>query len=188
MKDKLLALLKSLGLIPDDKLESVSKELDKLELDKPAPAPIDPSKITDPALKQIVEALNSQVTILGQQNKTLIDTLNAERTEREKAVKLQQDQATKDKTQKVADLVAKALKEGKIVKAKEEWLKKYAEADVTAAEEWVKDAPVDKNFKPDPNKDGKNEGDEGGGDKVKGPLGSVNQGILKNVLAQSSNN
>ncbi|NUN68831.1 MAG: hypothetical protein HUU02_03875 [Bacteroidetes bacterium] len=189
MKDKLLALLKSLGLIPDDKLESVSKELDKLELDKPAPAPIDPSKITDPALKQIVEALNSQVTVLGQQNKTLLDTLTAERTEREKAVKLQQDQAKKDKDQKVADLVAKALKEGKIVKAKEEWLKKYAEADVTAAEEWVKDAPVDKNFKPEPNKGGKTEGGEGeGGEKVKGPLGSVNQGILKNVLAQSSNN
>lgn len=147
LKDQLLALLKSLNLLPADKEKSVSDELDKLDLDKaPAPA-IDPSKITDPALKQIVEALNNQVTILGQQNKTLLDTLNAERTEREKSVKLQQDQAKTAAETKVTELVAKALKEGKISKAKEAWLKDLATTKFELAETWVKDAPVEKGFK-----------------------------------------
>lgn len=186
MKNKLIELLKSLGILTDDKIDAVSKELDKLDLDKNPSGPIDASKITDPGLKAVIEGLQNQNTVLGQQIKTLTDTLTAERTEREKAVKLQQDQAAKDKQTKVTELVAKALKEGKIVKAKEEWLKKYAEADVTAAEEWVKEAPVDKNFKPEPTKDGDPNAGGGGGEKVKGPLGSVNQGILKNVLAQTS--
>lgn len=152
LRDQLLALLKSLGLLPDDKVDSVTKELDKLDLEKKTEPSIDPSKITDPALKQVIEALNNQISIMGNQNKTLLDTLNAERTEREKAVKLQQDQAKSAHETKVTELVAKALKEGKIVKAKEGWLKQYATDHFAEAEAWVKDAPVVAGFKAEPEK------------------------------------
>lgn len=157
MKDKLIALLKTLGILTDDKVESVSKELDKLDLDKKSDPVIDPSKIADPALKQVIEALNNQVSILSNQNKTLLDTLNAERTEREKSVKLQQDQAKTEQEKKVTALVEQALKEGKISKAKEAWLKDLATTKFELAESWVKDAPVEKGFK--------GEGDKGAGDK-----------------------
>ncbi|KAB2967520.1 phage protease [Zoogloea sp.] len=187
MKEKLIALLKSLGLLTDDKVEAVSKELDKLELEKKPDAPIDASKITDPALKAVIEGLQNQNASLSQQIKSLTDTLAAEQTDRAKAIKVQQDQAKKDRELKVTELVTRALKEGKIVKAKEEWLKKYAENDLTAAEEWVKEAPVDKNFKPEPTKDNP---PAGGGDdkKAKGPLGNVNATILGKVMEQSSIN
>jgi phage I-like protein len=188
MKDKLLALLKALGILPDDKVQALSAELDKLDLEKKPEPTIDSSKITDPAMKQMFEALNNQITVLGNQNKTLLDTINAERSEREKAVKLQQDQAKSDAEKKVTELVARAKKEGKIVQAKEEWLKKYAVADLAAAEEWVKDAPVQPGFKPEPEKKSSSETSSEKTDRAKGPLGSVNQSILKNVLEQSSTN
>jgi hypothetical protein len=149
MKDKLIALLKTLGILTDDKAESLSKELDKLGLDKNQDPVIDSSKISDPALKQVIETLNNQVAILGNQNKTLLDTLNAERTEREKAVKLTQDQAKADSLKKVDALVEQALKDGKISKAKESWLKDLATTKYELAESWVKDAPVEKGFKPE---------------------------------------
>ncbi len=190
MKEKLLALLKTLGLLPDDKVEAVSKELDKLELEKKPDTPIDASKITDPALKAVIEGMQSQNAVLGQQVKDLTSMLTAERNDREKAVKIQQDAEKKNKEQKVADLLAKALKEGKIVKAKEEWLKKFAEADVAAAEEWVKDAPVDKNFKPDTGsqkKEGEQEKNEG---DVRSPLSAVNPTLLSKIheMSGTSNN
>jgi len=149
MKDKLIALLKTLGVLTDDKVDSVSKELDKLDLDKKSDPIIDPSKITDPAMKQVIEALSNQVSILGNQNKTLLDTLNAERSARENAVKLQQDQAKTDQEKKVGTLVEQALKEGKISKAKEAWLKDLATTKFELADSWVKDAPVEKGFKPE---------------------------------------
>ncbi|MEW5799970.1 MAG: phage protease [Bacteroidota bacterium] len=157
MKEKLIALLKSLGILTDDKVDAVSKELEKLDLDKKPEPTIDASKISDPAMKQVIEELQNQNLILSRQIKTLTDTLTAERTERERAIQLQRQQAEKEKTQKVSDLIARALKEGKIVKAKEEWLKKFADQDLDAATEWVNGAPVDKNFVPEKKDDKKSD-------------------------------
>ncbi|MFZ4620969.1 MAG: phage protease [Bacteroidota bacterium] len=180
MKDKLLALLKTLGILTDDKVQTLSAELDKLDLEKGSGAQnIDPTKVTDPALRALIEGLQNNNAILTQQMKTLTDTMVAERTEREKAVKLQQDQAKTAHETKVTELVAKALKEGKITKAKEEWLKKYAGTDLAEAEAWVKDAPVAPGFKPEQTKESSNK--EGEGDKVLSPLSGVNPSILSKV-------
>lgn len=187
--ESIIAALKAAGLIADDKVDAAKSAISKVELPKDQPS-VDPSKISDPAMKQVIEALQNQNIALGQQIKTLTDTLSAERTEREKAVKIQQEAAKTEAEKKVADLVARAKKEGKIVQAKEEWLKKYATADYAEAESWVKDAPVDKNFKGEGATGGT--GGSGSGDsgdvKKAGPLGNVNKSILKNVMEQSNIN
>ncbi|MFA6470126.1 MAG: phage protease [Bacteroidota bacterium] len=151
MKKELLALLKKLNLIPADKENEITAEIDKLDLDKKPEPAVDPAKISDPVLKQIAD----QNMSLSQQVKTLTDALAAERTARENGIKVQQDEAKKAADKKVSDLVAQAKKDGKIVAAKEKWLTDLAASNIALAEEWVKDAPVDKSFKAEPAKDGK---------------------------------
>lgn len=189
MKDQFIALLKKVGLWNDAKADEITKALDEIKIETPTPAQpanIDTSKITDPVVKQMFDTLNGQLVIVTKQNKDLLDTLAQERQQRENAIKVQQDQAKKDLEKKVTDLVAGALKEGKIPKAKEDWLKKFAEKDIDGATEWVKEAPVDKHLAAEQNKDGKTkEGkksekkdDEPG---IKSPLAGANSTILSKV-------
>ncbi len=153
MKAQLIALLKKLNLIPADKENEIVAEIDKLDLDKKPDAIIDPSKITDPALKAVIEGLENNNAILSQRIKSLTDALATEKTQRDNAIKVQQEEAKKATDAKVAALVAQALKDGKIVKAGEADFKTLAETNYTFAENWLKSAPVDKSFKPEPKKD-----------------------------------
>jgi hypothetical protein len=132
--------------------EEIDMLLKDVKIDEPSQKKVDLSQITDPALKAIVDALNSQISILTEQNKTLLSTLQAEKDARDKAVKAQQDQMSKDKEAKVMALVALGLKDGKIAKKDEAWLKQYAEDNLDRATAWVKDAPVLPGFKAEPEK------------------------------------
>lgn len=146
IKAQIIDGLKKAGIISDEKAADAIKALDAIEEPKAEPA-IDPSKVTDPNLKAIVEAMQQQNQILAQQVKDLTSALGEEKTQRDNAIKAQQEKAKKDAEQKVTDLVARAKKEGKIPEAKVKWLTDFATKDIVLAEEWVKDAPVDKNFK-----------------------------------------
>lgn len=192
MKEQMIALLKKLGIWNDAKADEITKALDEIKIEPSTaaqPANIDTSKVTDPVMKQMFESLNNQITVLTQQNKTLLDTIGQEKTQREAAIQAQQAELKKQKDQKVAELVAKALKEGKIPKAKEGWLKNFAERDLDGATEWEKDAPVDKHLAAEQgkssdgkNKDGKKkEGEKKDDDGVKSPLSGANPGILSKV-------
>ncbi|GEM_PF-4847734 len=186
---KLIALMKELGILPPEKEKTVTEALTKLDLEKtPTKDPeIDLSKITDPALKELIAGLKAQVNSVGQTNKELVDVLTAERKAREEAAKTLADEAKKAQAKKVTDLTDKAKKDQKVPTAKEKWFRDWAEKDYEAAENWLKDAPVDKHAAPPP--DDKSKQTQTGDDKaakVAGPLGSVNSTILKNVLEQSS--
>lgn len=147
MKEKLIALLKQLGLLKDDNQETVLAELDKLDLENP-PAPIDTSKISDPETKKMFEELNKQISALTAVNKNLTEKLGEETKARDAAIKAQQDQQKAEQDKKVNDAVDAAIKSGKFPEAKREHLKKLYTADFDSTAEMVKDAPVDKHFKP----------------------------------------
>lgn len=186
MKEQLIALLKKLGIWVDAKADELTKALDELKIEPSTPtqpANIDTTKVTDPVMRAMFDSLNNQIAALTQQNKTLIDTIAQEKQQRENAIKAQEAELKKQKEQKISDLVAQALKEGKIPKAKEAWLKNFAEKDLDAATEWVKEAPVDKHLAAEQSKEGKpkekkNDSDE---PRVKSPLESANPTILSKV-------
>lgn len=177
MKEKILALLKTLGLVKDDNQAQVIAELEKLDLEK-APV-IDASKVQDAGLKQLLESIQTEISILRTGNKSLADALAAEKTEREKAIKAQQDAAAADKAKKVSEAVDAAIKAGKFPEAKREYLTKLFTSDFDSAAEIVKDAPVDKHFKADGtnnNNNNKNEKTDG----IKSPL-DVSSPLLDSV-------
>jgi hypothetical protein len=132
-------------------------------------------------MKQVLESLQSQINAMNQQNKTLLDTLTAERTDREKAVKTQQDQMKADREAKVKAAVDKAIKEGKYPEAKRESLLKSANADLESFEDMVKDLPVNKHFKTE-EKTEENKG-AAGEVKLKSPIENANATILSKVKA-----
>jgi hypothetical protein len=146
MKEKILALLKTLGLVKDEDVTKVTAELDKLELDKPAP--IDTSKIQDGEMKKLVEGFQSQLASFAEVNKQLTAALAAEKTARDAAVAAQQTNLKIEKEKKVTEAVDAAIKAGKYPEAKRDFLKKMYEADFDSFAEIVKDTPVDKHFKP----------------------------------------
>jgi hypothetical protein len=176
MKEKLIAALKALGLIKDENQAQVIAELDKLDLEK-APV-IDASKVQDAGLKQLLESIQTEISILRTGNKSLADALAAEKTEREKAIKAQQDAAAADKAKKVSEAVDAAIKAGKFPEAKREHLTKLFTNDFDSAAEIVKDAPVDKHFKPGDNNNNNNKNDKNDG--MKSPL-EVNSPLLESV-------
>lgn len=147
MKEKLLAMLKALGLVKDDNQAQVEAELNKLELDKPPV--IDASKVQDAGLKQMLETIQTEITILRTSNKQLADALASEKTEREKGIQAQQAAAKTEQEKKVKESVDGAIKTGKYPEAKREFLTKLFTNDFESATEVVKDAPVDKHFKPE---------------------------------------
>jgi hypothetical protein len=181
MKDwlkKIVEALRALKVVPEDKMPEVDTALSGLKLEEQAQN-IDPSKINDPAMKQVVEGLQGQLNAMTQQYKAVMDALTAERTDREKAVKTQQDQIKADREAKVKAAVDKAIKEGKYPEAKRESLMKSANADLESFEEMVKDLPVDKHFKAED----KGQGDKGaaGEVKIKSPIENANASILSKV-------
>ena len=168
MKEKILALLKTLGLVKDEDVTKVTAELDKLELDKPAP--IDTSKIQDGEMKKLVEGFQSQLASFAEVNKQLTASLAAEKAARDAAVAAQQANQKTEQEKKVTTAVDAAIKEGKYPEAKRAFLTNLFTKDFEATTELVKDTPVDKHFKtntPALDKDGK---PVNNGPKILGPL------------------
>lgn len=146
MKEKIIAALKALGLIKDEDVQKVTDELGKLELEK-APV-IDASKIPDAGMKQMIESIQTSIQLLTNDNKTLRDALAKETSAREAAIKAQSDATAAEKATKVKTAVDEAIKAGKYPEAKRDHLTKLFTNDFESAAEIVKDAPVDKHFKP----------------------------------------
>lgn len=186
MKEKILALLKSLGIVKDEDVTKVTAELDKLELDKPAP--IDTSKIQDAEMKKMIEGFQSQLASFSEVNKQLTASLAAEKAARDAAVAAQQTNQKTEKEKKVTEAVDAAIKSGKYPEAKRDFLKKMFDADFDSFTEIVKDAPVDKHFKPNTpvlDKDGKPVTTE---PVLKGPLDTGSSMLAKvNEFAGISN-
>lgn len=177
MKEKLLAALRALGLVKDDNQAQIVAELDKLELDKPAV--IDASKLQDAGLKELLGTIQSEISVLRQSNKNLADALAAEKTEREKAIKAQQDAAKLESDKKVKTAVDEAIKAGKYPEAKRDFLTKLFEKDFESAAEIVKDAPVDKHFKQS-NENNNNNHNDKKQNEMKSPL-EVSSPLLESV-------
>lgn len=191
MKDKLIALLKTLGLLKDEDVAKVTAELDKLDLDKKPepPAPVDTSKITDPILKQLIEKLEGRNNSLEQMVKDLTTKLAAEAEAREKAINAQQAADKMAAEKKVTDAVEVAIKSGKYPEAKRAWLKERFEKDFEGFSDIVKESPVDKHFKapaePKHDKDGKPIIDV---PVYKGPLSGADRTILGKITEMNDAN
>lgn len=122
MFEKIKALLTKLGFDIKDKEAELKSELDKLEKD--GNGKIDLSKLDlksllkdegkeNPLLKTLVENLTAAM----QEIKDLKATLGKELTEREAAIKAQQEKTKSDFDKKVKDRIEKAMKEKIIVEA-----------------------------------------------------------------------
>jgi DNA-directed RNA polymerase beta subunit len=175
MKEKILALLKALGIMKDEDITKVTAELDKLEFDKPAP--VDTSNIKDAEMKKLIEGFQSQLTSFAEVNKQLTASLAAEKAARDAAVAAQQTNQKTEKEKKVTEAVDAAIKAGKYPEAKRDFLKKMFDADFDSFTEIVKDTQVDKHFKPE-NKEG--DKDNKGEVVIKGPL-DTGGGLLSKV-------
>lgn len=146
MKEKILALLKALGVIKDEDLAKVTSELDKLEFDKSTN--IDTSKIQNEDLKKLIEGFQTQINSVMAVNKNLADALAAEKKARDEAIAAQTATQKTEAEKKITDAVEAAIKEGKYPEAKRDWLKGRFEKDFEGMTEIVKEAQVDKHFKP----------------------------------------
>jgi len=120
----------------------------KVDDDTPQTQPLDASKISDPALKQIVETLNAQVGALNEQNKTLLATLNAEKNARDAAVKTQQEQIKSQRDKQIADALKSAEDKGQLAKADVPQWQKLLEADFDTSGKILAALPVKPGFKP----------------------------------------
>lgn len=175
MREKILALLKTLGLVKDDNQAQVLAELDKLDLEK-API-IDASKVPDAGMKAMLESIQTQIQILTNDNKTLRDALAGEKQAREAAIKAQNEANAAEQAKKVKTAVDDAIKAGKFPEAKRDFLTKLYEKDFDSATEIVKDAPVDKHFKPGENNNNNNDKKNS---EIKSPL-EVSSPLLDSV-------
>ncbi len=119
MKEKFLAILESLKLITPENKAVVTAEIDKLKFDdKPAPS-VDPSKVSDPAMKEFLQTLSDSNKVLMQQVKDLTGALADEKKAREDAAKIQTDRINAERTAKYEKLITDAKKDGRIVEATE---------------------------------------------------------------------
>ncbi len=178
--DKLLKLLREKGLIPSGKETEVENILKDFKADDPEPLTVNTASFP-PEMRQTIEGLVSTVNALKQTNSDLMSALAAEKQARENAIAAQQAELTKQKNTKIETLLAEAIgtkeKPGKITEAKKEWLKKYAETDLDAAQAWLKDYPGDPAITGKPNQTG--DGKET--PKVVSSLQAVRPNILKAI-------
>jgi len=195
MWEKLIQALIDKGLISAEKKAELQTVLDSVEIEKPAGGGgagqimVDTSKFP-PELKQTIDTLVATVNALKSQNKALLDTLGAEKTARDAAIKASQDQAKAEQEKKVNALIADAFgdgkeKKGKLPEAKKDWFKTFAEKDPAAAEDFLKDYPGDPHLKSV--QPGASAG--AGTEKKSNPMTGVGGGnsvLLKAVAEQSS--
>jgi regulator of replication initiation timing len=122
MWEKIKALLAQLGIDVTSKEKELKDAVDKLEKD--TQGNIDLSKLDlksllkgDEKANPLLETLIASNNALMQEVKDLKSTLGKELTDREAAIKAQQDKAKADAAQKVQDAIKKALETKKIVEA-----------------------------------------------------------------------
>jgi hypothetical protein len=140
MKEKLIAILKSLGLYTDDKKVEIDKALEAIEEPKPAP------KIASTPTDESIE-LKTMVDSLKEQNKQLFTAIAEEKKAREASQKAVADQMKADKDKKITDALVKAEADGKISKAQTDGWKKILELDYETGSAQLTALPVNPAFK-----------------------------------------
>jgi len=187
MLDKLIALLKTLGVDVEAKKGEIEKAAKELE--PPKPPPVKKDGETNPEIEQ----LRSDLAAATEQIKSLVSLVGTEKTEREKAQKTIADQMKADREKKVTDLIAKHEKAGQIPPAMKDHWKKLLEADYDATAKVIEGLPVDpaakKAAESTQKKDDKSGDDKSATPIAKGLEGFGNRSILKGIqeLSQATN-
>ena len=142
--EKIIAKLKDLKIIPEDKLTEL-KALESIEQD-PTPV-IDPNKVTDKDLKELFSSFNTKISALEAVNKNLGETLAAEKAARDAAVKIQEGELNNKKKADAEKLVDEAIKAGKIKPEEKEKYVAKAVADFETMKEAIERFAIDPHFK-----------------------------------------
>ncbi|HBO60543.1 TPA: hypothetical protein DD449_02585 [Candidatus Berkelbacteria bacterium] len=178
MQEKILAILKSLGLVPADKEDAVKTALAEIKPETTAPV-IDPSKLNDPQMKQFITDLAAQLSVVTESNKTLQQLLAAEKTAREGAINAAKSADAEQKKTNAEKLIGDALKAGKIAEADKQKYIDKAIADHDGTKGDIERFATIPGFKPAPDAGGdKNKPGEQQVSKIRGPLASADATIL----------
>lgn len=126
LKEKLIAILKTLGLYTEEKKAEIDKALDAIEepKQKQKSAQAEPDGLVE--LQEAVESLKEQ-------NKQLINAISEEKKSRESAQKTISDQMKAEKTKKIETAIDKAKDDRKITEAQVEGWRKMLELDYDTA-------------------------------------------------------
>lgn len=187
MLDKIIELLKKMGVLADDKVDEVKNSLGEIVKDEPGPPtppPTSPPTLptnVSPELKAFFENMSNQINALTAQNKSLMASLDKERSDRESMIKIQNDQAKAEKERKISDAVDDAIKKGYYPESKRETIKKIATNDLEAFQEMLKDMKPDPRFIKPEKKTPETE------HVIKTPLDTGNAGILAKVKEFAGN-
>ncbi len=182
MKEKMLALLKSLGIELGDKADELGKGLEEITKvaptpDKTAPPDPTPTKVDDSEKDKTILALTQQI-------KDLTELVGDMKKNSDASVAAQKEKLEEVRIQKIADLKKKGIDAGKITEAN--WEKKFkaiAEKDVDSFETILEDLAVDPHFKPAKDPDKKE--DQYGGESYVGPLKGADASIMDSINKMS---
>ena len=177
MQEKILAILKSLGLVPADKEDAVKTALAEIKPEPTAPV-IDPSKVTDPQMKILIENLNTQISLLTQDNKTLKDLFTAEKTAREAAINASKTADAAQKKANAEKLIADYKKVGKLAEADTAEYVEKATNDFEGTKKAIERFQTIPGFKPAPDASGETKTGDQQVSKIRGPLASADATIL----------
>lgn len=135
MKEKLIAMLSKIGLITDSNKKEIEDKINDSELKEF----LSEEKMTLPAnldgsTKAIVEKLIEQNNALSANVKSLRDALAEEKSQRDAAIKTEQERIEREHKQKVDNAVKKLLEEKKITEADKIIWQKLYEKDFEATE------------------------------------------------------
>jgi len=178
MQEKILAILKSLGLIPADKEDAVKTALAEIK-PEPTPPVIDASKLTDPQLKTLIETLNATVAANAQDLKTMTALFAQEKSAREAAINAAKSADAEQKKANAEKLIGEALKSGKIAEADKQKYIDKAIADLDGTKGDIERFATIPGFRPAADASGdKGEGSGQQTSKIRGPLSSADTTIL----------
>ena len=178
MQEKILAILKSLGLVPADKEDAVKTALAEIKPDATAPV-VDASKLTDPQLKTLIETLNATVAANAQDLKTMTALFAQEKSAREAAINASKTADAAQKKANAEKLIGEALKTGKIAEADKQKYIDKAIADHDGTKGDIERFATIPGFKPAPDAGGdKNKSGDQQASKIRGPLASADATIL----------
>lgn len=191
MKEKLIELLKKLGIDITGKETELKTELDKLAKDGDGNidlAKLDLTKLSGGGNDDLVKAVLEQNKILTQSVKDLKDTLAKEISDRENAIKAQQEQAKKDQEKKINDAIEKAKKEKRIVEADVEKWKDRLTKDFDEWNTELEAKPVPKEFQnnKNSNSNSNNNNNNDGDKKNESPLRTLSEAIRSEMGTDNS--
>lgn len=184
MKDKLLAMLKTLGLYSEEKKAEIEKALEDLKLDEGKKS--DGGGQKSDAKTELPKEVMEQLAALAEQNKQLFAALAEEKKSREEANKAIQEKMKADKAKQITDFIEK--NKARIPPSDIEEVKKNLEKDFDAYSKLIAKLPEDPAMKKGQKQDAST--GSASAQAREGIMRSAPQSILDNVVkyAQISDN